>query len=253
MTNDTAACPSCGTPSTGKFCRHCGTSLAPLACGRCGAVATAGAAFCSRCGGSLGGYAQRPAERVRWFALGAVLGMLVVGLLVGLMGRERSAPSPPVAGNAPLADPEARPPDLSAMSPRERFDRLYNRIMRAAESGDEATVTGFTPMALMAYTQLDSIDADARYHAALIKLHTGDIPGANALADTILILTPGHLFGYVIQGTVARFQGDQPALRRSYADFLKHYDAELRLQRPEYADHSRALDEFRKAALEGER
>ena len=61
------------------------------------------------------------------------------------------------------------------MSPRERFDRLYNRIMTAAENGDEGTVTNFTPMALSAYSMLDTVDADARYHAALIKLHTGDI------------------------------------------------------------------------------
>ena len=51
------------------------------------------------------------------------------------------------------------------MSPRERFNRLYNRIMTAAQSGDEATVSRFTPMALMAYAQLDTIDADAEKEA----------------------------------------------------------------------------------------
>ena len=47
--------------------------------------------------------------------------------------------------------------------------------MAAAQSGDEPTVSRFTPMALMAYAQLDTIDADARYHAALLEVHTGQV------------------------------------------------------------------------------
>jgi hypothetical protein len=136
------------------------------------------------------------------------------------------------------------------MSPRERFDRLYNRIMRAAESGDEATVTRFTPMALMAYAQLPDVDADARYHAALLKVHTGDVDGARALADTILSQNPGHLFGYLIRGTTARWQKDDGALASAYTAFLSHYDAEMKAGRDEYSEHSRALEDFRQAAQE---
>jgi hypothetical protein len=142
------------------------------------------------------------------------------------------------------------PPDISNMSPRERFDRLYNRVMSAAQGGDEATVRRFTPMALLAYSQLDSLDADARYHAALLEVHTGDVAGPTALADTILAQNPGHLFGYVIQGTVARWQKNQKALGRAYAGFLQHYDAELKARRPEYADHKASIDEFHQAALQ---
>jgi hypothetical protein len=125
---------------------------------------------------------------------------------------------------------------------------LFNRIMRAAEQGDETTVTNFAPMAISAYGMLDSVDSDARYHAALIYLHTGNVDGARALADTILQQQPGHLFGYVIRGTIARFKKDDPLLKRSYADFLSHYDAETRAKRPEYAEHPRAIEEFLKAA-----
>ena len=135
------------------------------------------------------------------------------------------------------------------MSPRERFNGLYNRVMRAAQSGDEATVTRFTPMAL-AYAQLDSIDADARYHAALLKVHTGEIEAARALADTILARDPEHLFGFVVRGTVARFRKDQKELARAYAGFLKRYDQETKLARPEYSEHQTSLNDFRKAALE---
>ena len=136
------------------------------------------------------------------------------------------------------------------MSPRERFNRLYNRVMQAAQSGDEATVTRFTPMALMAYAQLDTIDGDARYHAALLRVHTGDVEAARALADTILADSPGHLFGYIIQGTVARFpegrQGDRPRLSR-LPEALRCGDEG---RAAGVREHQRSLDDFRKAALQ---
>jgi hypothetical protein len=104
-------------------------------------------------------------------------------------------------------------------------------------------------MALMAYGQLDSIDADARYHAALLEVHSGDVAGPTALADTILLREPGHLFGYIIRGTVARWKKDDKALGRAYAGFLEHYDAEMKAARPEYADHKVSVDEFHQQAL----
>ena len=73
--------------------------------------------------------------------------------------------SDPANAGAVAGDTTARAgaaPDISQLSPRERFDRLFNRIMQAAEQGDTAQVRRFTPMALGAYAQLDTIDADAR-------------------------------------------------------------------------------------------
>lgn len=230
-------CPSCGKPAGGKFCRHCGATL--------GAAETAppGDATLARY------------QRLLWFVSGgatvAVLGGLVLALAKGNA-------APPVAAAAPADAPfaagadGATPPDISNMSPRERFDRLFNRVMRAAESGDEATVTAFAPMAIQAYTMLDSVDADARYHLALIYLHTGDVDGARAQGDSILQAQPGHLFGYVVKGTIARFQQDKTALPKIYSDFLAHYDAEQARKRPEYAEHPRALEDFLKSA-KGER
>jgi hypothetical protein len=184
-------------------------------------------------------------DRTPWLIAGASLAGLLAVLLV-LLTRE----APRVAVAEPASPPAEAPPDISTMSPRERFNRLYNRVMQAAQSGDEATVSRFTPMALMAYAQLDTIDADARYHVALLKVHTGDVEATRALADSILVLSPGHLFGYVVQGTVARFRKDQKALDRAYSGFLKHYDAEIKAARPEYQDHRTSLDDFRKAALD---
>lgn len=186
-----------------------------------------------------------PRDRTPWLVAGAAL-VGLLGLLLVMLTRE----SPRTAVAEPVDSPAEAPPDISNMSPRERFNRLYNRVMQAAQSGDEATVTRFSPMALMAYAQLDTIDADARYHAALIKVHTGDVEASRALADTILTESPGHLFGYIIQGTVARFRKDEKALDRAYSGFLKHYDSEMKAGRPEYQEHRTSLDDFRKAALE---
>jgi hypothetical protein len=136
------------------------------------------------------------------------------------------------------------------MSPRERFDRLFNRIMQAAERGESAQVEQFTPMALGAYDQLDTRDIDARYHAAVIQLQAGNIPEARALADTILSETPGHLFGYVIRGTAARLQEDSAAQARAGREFLTHYQSEMAAKRVEYLEHGPVLDEF-KAEAEG--
>jgi hypothetical protein len=172
-------------------------------------------------------------------------------MLLFTLVRQAPARSPDASGEpAGNADPAGEsPPDLSTMSPRERFNRLYNRIMRGAEAGDEATVSRFTPMALMAYAQLDTIDADARFHAALLRVHTGDAAAARALGDTVLQQSPGHLFGYVILGTVARWQKDDTALRKAYSGFLQHYDAEMKVGREEYKEHATSLNDFHQAAL----
>ena len=88
----------------------------------------------------------------------------------------------------------------------------------------------------------------AQYHAALIKLHTGDIDGATALGDTILANNPGHLFGYIVLGTVARFRKDDAGLSKAYSGFLTHYQAEMKAGRAEYTDHARSITDFKKAA-----
>jgi hypothetical protein len=214
-------CRSCGAESTGKFCNSCGQPLVGP---------------------------SRTMISLPWAVACAAGGGAVVLLIVLLAGQENRNQAPAGVGPAPGA--QAAPPDISNMTPRERFDRLYNRVMSAAESGDQATVTQFTPMAVLAYSQLDTIDADARFHLALLTLHTGDAAAGEALADTILQQTPGHLFAYMIRGAQARFTKDDVALKQAYADFRGHYEQEMSLARPEYADHKRSIDDFLNAARE---
>jgi hypothetical protein len=139
------------------------------------------------------------------------------------------------------------------MTPRERFDRLFNRIMQASARGDSLEVLRFTPMALGAYQQLDSIDTDARYHSAVLHLGVGDFAPAYALADTILRESPHHLFGYMIRGTAAGLQGNSSAQASAARDFLANYRAEMAARRPEYGEHQPAIDEFRRNAQRRQR
>jgi hypothetical protein len=103
-------------------------------------------------------------------------------------------------GGEGTAGPAGTPPDISSMSPAERFNRLFDRVMRAAAAGDEAQAKQFAPMALLAYGMLDTVTADLRYHAAVLYAETGQDAAALALADTILAQDQNHLFGYVVRG-----------------------------------------------------
>jgi hypothetical protein len=247
------ACPACGASASGKFCSACGASLLPRSCVRCRADLGPQARFCHRCGQPAGVDARGPAsERSAWIVAGT-LSALLVGVIVYNVVTQEPAPQIPdmanagaVAGDTTPPVGEA-PPDISLMTPRERFDRLFNRIMQAAEQGDTAQVRRFTPMALGAYAQLDTVDVDARYHAAVIRLQTGDIAGAHALADTILDQSPDHLFGYLVRGTAATLSDDPGARAQAEREFLRRYDREMAAGRPEYRDHAPVIEEFRKA------
>ena len=252
MTSSTpATCPACGSPASGRFCSSCGASLLPRQCEGCRAELSPQARFCHRCGRpAAGGATPARSERTAWIFAGT-LSVLLVALIVYKVVADKPAPTVPAMGNAG-AIAEASPPggggpapDISQMTPRERFDRLFNRIMSAAERRDSAEVQRFTPMALGAYAQLDRFDADARYHAAVLYLQTGDTRSAAALADTILAENPGHLFGYIVRGSAAQMIGDRPALERARRDFAGHWPAESASAKPEYQDHAPVIAQFR--------
>ena len=224
MVNQPNKCSACGTLGTGRYCAQCGKVL----------------------GG--GTHSQRPRERRAW-GTAAAASLLVLGLLLVLVWRDKDSAA---AGGNAAASPA--PPDLSNMSPRERFDRLYQRVMGAAQTGDTTTVTRFAPMVFAAYAQLDTVDADARYHAALLHLHLqADTAAALRLADSILAASPRHLFGFLIQGTAGQLAGNPKRLERARAGLLAAWAAEMQAGRPEYRDHQAMLERFRATALESRR
>jgi len=179
--------------------------------------------------------------------------LLLVGAIVNSVVTEAPTPQVPDMANAGAALGDATlqagpAPDISQLSPREQFDRLYNRIMQATEQGDAAQAQRFTPMALGAYAQLDTIDADARYHAAVIRLQSGDLAGAHALADTILGQSPDHLLGYLVRGTAAGLADDPGARTQAEREFLRRFDREMAAGRPEYREHAPVIESFKKEA-----
>jgi hypothetical protein len=121
--------------------------------------------------------------------------------------------------------------------------------MRAGAEWDSATVASLSPLAAEAYAQLDSVDADTRFHAGLIAIQIGNFPGAHALADTLEARDPGHLFGPVLLGALARLEGDTAEYRRALDLFRQRADRELaRTDRPEYVEHQQLLTEVQRAA-----
>jgi Double zinc ribbon len=245
-----STCPACGVAGTGNFCSSCGASLLPRSCDHCRAPLSPQARFCHRCGRSVTADRTRASECGAWL-FACAMSLLLVGAIVYQVVSKRPAPAAPDMANAGSVGPEGPSgpaPDISRMTPRERFDRLFNRIMQAAERGDSGQIARFTPMALAAYDQLDSVDADARYHVAVLRLQTGDVRGARMLADTILANAPGHLFGYLIRGTAAQMAKDPAALSQAQADFLAHYDQEMGSKRVEYLEHKPVIEAFKNEA-----
>lgn len=251
MTTKSPVCAGCGTPIAGSFCSGCGANAAPTACRACRATLTPGARFCHRCGIAALPMVAAGKERRAWTAAALVVAFTVVMILVKLGRGQAAAPVVAAMGNAGNAGPSGtvRAPDISKLTPRERFDRLFDRVIRAAESQSPDTVAMFSPMALAAYQQLDQIDTDARYHAAMIHLVLGQFPEAKALADTILTGQPKHLLAFVIRGEAAEQLKDQAALTTAYRGFLAAYDAEIKADRQEYSEHKPVLDDFRARAL----
>lgn len=212
-------------------------------CHACGAQLSATAKFCHKCGAALAG--ARPGgwrAAFPWALAGAALGALITVVVM------RGAGSSGQGVETTAASSRLPAPDISQMSPEERANRLFNRVMILAEAGKADSVRFFLPMALGAYSQLPTVDADARYHIGLLQLAGGDVEAALAQADTIQRSSATHLFIYVLRAHAYQQSGSTQQERRAYADYLRHEAAETAKNRPEYADHRDALTNFKAEA-----
>lgn len=221
----------------------------PVSCPACNATLAPEARYCHRCGRAVtaGGSQERTPWIIAWILVAIALGGITYFVLTKDSGQSRpdmantGAPGPAASSGAP--------PDISQMTPRERFLRLHDRVMAAAEQGDSATAQRFAPMAIQAYGMLDSQDPDVRYHVGAIHIRLGQFQEALALADTIQAEAKDHLFGDLLRAEVAQAQGDQPLFEKSRRAFLVHYDGQMAAGRAEYQEHRALLDQFRSQAL----
>ena len=193
---------------------------------------------CPHCGTEIE-TAHPRAEAVPWVIAGASAAALFAVLLVRLTATAPAAPDVP----APQATT-----DIASMSPRERADRLFNRVMASAERGDSAQVAFFGSMAFQAYDLLGSLDADARYHLGLMRLVTGDTRAAIAQGDSIATRDPHHLFASLLRAEAATHAHDAVARDRAWRKFLTDYDSEMKTGKAEYADHRSTLQAARAEA-----
>jgi hypothetical protein len=149
-----------------------------------------------------------------------------------------SANALPQAGLDDRGVPEVRGPDISTMSPEERADRLYNRVMMLSTQGKTDSVLFFAPMAINAYQMLAPLDADRRYDLGRIGEVAGALPLAKAQADSILAAQPNHLLGLILAARIATLSGDSAARGSFESRLLSAQSSELRKNLPEYARHS---------------
>ena len=239
-----ASCPSCGAVASGKFCASCGAPLAGATCSSCRAPLTPGAKFCHRCGTPAGATAERSggASNALPWAVAAIALLALVALAAGQ--RFARSPDAPPGQQTALTSPgmAGRAPDISSLSPAERAERLYDRIMGAAEHGRVDSVRFFMPMALQAYEALGTLSVDQRYDLGRLAEVAGDATMARAQADTILREQPQHLLGLLLAARAARLRGDEADARRQLSRMARVASAERQKQLPEYLLHQNDID-----------
>ncbi|MGQ0713840.1 MAG: zinc ribbon domain-containing protein [Gemmatimonadaceae bacterium] len=253
MSDTATTCPSCGATADGRFCSSCGNPLDSATCRVCASSLTPAARFCHHCGTSVTA-AQAAAPSQGSTAVPWVVASIALVALVALVAAQRfSSPTPTQLGTAtgvppnqfgaaPADRPMVRAPDISQLTPRERADRLYDRIMALNERGRTDSVQFFAQMAIPAYQMLQPLDLDARYDMGRIAEVAGLAAFAGAQADTILRAHPSHLLGLVLAIRSARLAGDEDAARGYERRLIAAEPAERRRGLPEYARHRADID-----------
>ncbi len=260
-------CVACSTPGTGRFCSNCGAALEAAVCPGCSASLTPGAHFCHSCGTRSTGQSMQAAaatpiadnrtaaNSLPWIvaaiALVTLLAFLAGNAFNSRRGSSLDAPQNalPQAGlddRAPSVDAPSeapvRGPDISQLSPQERADRLFNRVMLLDSQGKSDSVLFFAPMAISAYQMLGPLNTDQRYDLGRIAEVAGALPLARAQADTILMENPKHLLGLILASSIAGLD-KRVADRKGFdARLISAYQAESARKLPEYARHGDDID-----------
>jgi hypothetical protein len=267
-------CGSCGaTSSGGRFCPECGAPFEGALCAVCRSSLTSGAKFCHRCGSAVGAappWDPRGSATLPW-AIASIALVALIALVAGRnfgLGFNRPTPAPqpeaatpdqPVNGDAPFANGSAggnassaadgdasgavvRAPDISSMSPGERADRLFDRVMRLKEQGKQDSVEFFAPMVMSAYQMMGPLNADQHYDLGRIGEVTGVNGLARAEADTILKTDPTHLLGLALAAHAATAANQPAAARQFYHRLLIAAPGETAKALPEYTRHRNDID-----------
>ena len=248
VTTPAKTCPNCASPTTGRFCSECGAAVAHAVCEGCRSLLTPGAHFCHRCGTAVGSHPAPTAAEPRSAAsalpwtVAAIAMLALIALVAGQRFSGTRSPAAASSADAPFAagagTPEAsRAPDISNLSPRERADRLYDRIMRLSSEGKADSVQFFAPMALSVYQSLGPLDADLRYDFGRVAEVAGVADVATAQADSILASDSTHLLGLVLAVRASQLRRDSAAAGGYRKRLLAAEPSESAKRLPEYQRH----------------
>ena len=248
----TSTCPACHSPATGKYCSNCGAPLAGAQCAACQTALTPGAKFCHRCGTAAtatgpDAHLAPTTERGLGSALPWAVAAIALVALIALAAAQRFGRPAPATAIASADAPAAvqggpAPVDISQMSPEERAERLYDRVMSLNERGRSDSVQFFAPMAMQAYVMLGTLNADQRYDLGRIAAVSGAREIAKAQADTILATQPQHLLGLMLAADLAAQRGDRAAEAAYLRRFVAAAPSERAKQLPEYRQHVAEID-----------
>lgn len=135
-----------------------------------------------------------------------------------------------------------RAPDISQLTPEQRAERLYDRIMTESEAGNLENVRTFMPMAVAAYEMISPLNLDQRYDLGRIGVVGGDSALARAEADTILSAKPTHLLGLILEAKAARLEKNEARARKADARLIAAERAERSTGLKEYLLHKNDID-----------
>lgn len=220
--------------ATPKFCSECGTPLNP------------GARFCHNCGAAILGRGatvpaaarSSPPSSSKALTWGVPTVAVIAVIVISAIQFGSDAPTGAGAENTPLNPGSMRAPDISSMTPAERADRLFDRVMRLSSEGKSDSAAFFGPMALGALEALAPLDLHRRFDVGLVALVTGDVTLAKAQADTILAQRPTHLLGLTLAARAADARGSTAAARDFRRRMLAAEATEKARALPEYTDHA---------------
>jgi hypothetical protein len=179
----------------------------------------------------------------------AVAAIALVALIALVVGQKFGGRSTPVAeptgadvAGAPPAGAMPRAPDISQLTPAQRAERLYDRIMTESEAGNIENVRTFMPMAVAAYEMLAPLNLDQRYDLGRIAEVGGDSAMARAEADTILKAQPTHLLGLILAAKAARLEKNEKAAQGFDARLVAAEPKERATGVGEYLLHKNDID-----------
>ncbi len=190
--------------------------------------------------------------RAAWIIAAAAI--IVVLLVVFLPRRAERVPVPRTGMEAPFAGQTGGGAGsgggLGPLSSdmRSNADRLFNRIMMAAEQGNQAEVDQFMPMAIQAYGMVEDLDDDGIYHLAILQQTADEYAEARSAAERILEDSPNHILALGVAASAAADAGDTTDADALWQRLLDAYPEEAGKPLPEYMDHQAMLQAYRDSA-----